>query len=185
MLLFYKIMSRQYLAETWLDPRQEFRPSPIQGIGSFACAPIRQGEVVEIIGGVIMTEAEFEIFRQAQSQFNAIQIAENLHLVERPEVTAQRGGGSLNHACDSNLWLADEVTIIARRDIVVGEELTVDYALFSGEAKAILDQDCQCKAAVCRHVITGDDWRLLAVQQCYYPHFSPFLNARIDRLKQR
>ncbi len=44
-------MARAYLARSWIDPRQKFRTSPIHGIGSFARAPIRQGEVVEIVGG--------------------------------------------------------------------------------------------------------------------------------------
>jgi uncharacterized protein len=101
-----------------------------------------------------------------------------------PEVTAQRGGGSLNHSCDSNLWMADEVTLIARRDIAAGEELTVDYALFSGEAGAVLEHACRCGSAVCRQIITGNDWQLPEVQQRYYPHFSPFINARIERLRQ-
>lgn len=78
-----------------------------------------------------MSEAEFRVFQRATARYNAIQIAKDLHLVEDPEITWQRVGGSLNHACDSNLWMADEVTLIARRHIVSGEELTVDYALFT------------------------------------------------------
>ncbi len=49
-------------------------------------------------------------------------------MIERPEVTGARRG-SLNHSCDSNLWMADEATVVARRDIAAGEELTLDYAL--------------------------------------------------------
>jgi len=114
----------------------------------------------------------------------SIQIDEQLHLVELPEVTVQRGGGALNHSCDSTLWMADEVTLIARRAIAAGEELTVDYALFSGEADAGLEQGCRCGSPVCRHITTGNDWQLPEVQQRYYSHFSPFINARIERLRQ-
>ena len=170
---------------TWIDPRQEFRASPIHGIGAFARAPIKQGEVVEILGGVVMTEVEFRTFVQTAQRYNAIQIGEELHLVELPEVTLQRAGGSLNHSCDSNLWMADEVTLIARRDIATGEELTVDYALFSGEADAVLEKACRCGSVDCRQIITGNDWKSPHVQQRYYPHFSPFINARIERLKQK
>ena len=177
--------TRRYRERTWVDPRQDFRASATQGIGSFARAPIQQGEVVEIVGGVVMTEEEFRAFQRITPRYNAIQIDEHLHLVERPEVTRQRGGGSLNHACDSNLWLADEVTLMARRDIAAGEELTVDYALFTLQADWALDQPCQCGALVCRHTITGNDWQLPEVQQRYYPHFSPFINRRIERLWNR
>ena len=175
-------MTRRYRELTWIDPRQEFRPAPTQGIGSFARAPIRVGEIVEIVGGTVMTEEQFSAFQRTTPRYNAIQIDERLHLVERPEVTEQRRGGSLNHSCDSNLWLADEVTLVARRDIAASEELTIDYALFTVQPNWALDRPCNCDAADCRRTITGDDWRLPAVQQRYRGHFSPFINARIQRL---
>ena len=128
-----------------------------------------------------MTDSEFHSFVKTTPQFNAIQIDEHLHLVELSDVKTQRDGGSLNHSCDSNLWMADEVTLIARRDIAAGDELTVDYALFSGAAEIIVENNCQCGSVMCRHIITGNDWQLTEVQRHYYPHFSPFLNARIER----
>lgn len=173
------MVSHTYLQQTWLDPRQEIRPSPIQGMGIFARAAIQPGEIVEIIGGRVMTEAEFRTFQTTADHYNAVQIGEHLHLVERTSVTQQRAG-SLNHACDANLWLADEVTIVARRAITAGEELTIDYVLFTAQPAWSLEQPCHCGAMVCRQQITGEDWRLPAVQQRYYPHFSPFINARIE-----
>jgi len=173
----------RYRSLTWIDPRQEFRASPTQGIGSFARAVIREGEPVEIVGGTLMTEAEFWAFQQVTPRFNAIQIGEDLHLVEDPQMTAQRKGGSLNHSCDSNLWLADGVTLVARREIAAGEELTVDYGLFTVQPDWKLEQPCHCGAVDCRHTITGNDWKIPAMQARYYPHFSPFINKRIERLR--
>jgi hypothetical protein len=37
----------------------------------------------------------------------------------------------MNHSCDANLWMGDEVTVVARCDIAAGEELTQDYALYT------------------------------------------------------
>lgn len=176
---------RRYLPKTWVDPRQAFRSSSTEGVGSFALAPIAQGEVVEIAGGIVMTEAEFRDFVRSNRRFNAVQVAEDLHLVELPEITDQRGGGSLNHSCDSNLWMADEVTLVARRDIAAGEELTVDYALFTAQPDWRLDKPCHCGSACCRRLITGNDWQIPEVQEHYYPHFSPFLNARIARFRNQ
>lgn len=177
------MVPRQYRERTWVDPRQEFRVSPTQGIGSFARAPIRGGEVVEIVGGVLMTDEGFVAFQRDAPRYNAIQVGEGLHLVERVEVTARREGGSLNHSCDSNLWMADEVTLVARRDIAPGEELTADYALFTAQPDWTLDRPCSCGAPTCRGAITRDDWRRPDVQDRYYPHFSPFLNRRIEQLR--
>jgi SET domain-containing protein len=168
--------------QTWTDPRQEIRSSPIQGNGIFARAAIHQGESVEIIGGQVMMEAEFETLQRNTPRYNAVQIGEGRHLVELPENTSQRAG-SLNHSCDANLWLADEVTLVARREIAAGEELTVDYALFTTHSQWVLDQPCRCGASVCRTTITGNDWKLPDVQERYRNHFSPFLNERIAELK--
>lgn len=173
--------NRQYLPETWIDTRQEVRPSSIQGLGIFARELIHAGEPVEIIGGELMTEEQFRVFQRSVHAYNAVQIDEDLHLVERLEITQKRLG-SINHSCDSNLWLADEVTIVARRDIAVDEEPTVDYALFSAQPDWVMDMPCHCGSEVCRRVITGNDWRLKEVQQRYHGHFMPFLNTRIKQL---
>lgn len=173
-----------YRAITWRDPRQRFDASPTQGIGAFAAAPIARSEVVEIVGGELMDEAAFRRFQSRHTRFNAIQIDEELHLVERPEVTARREGGSLNHSCDPNLWMADEVTLVARRDIAAGEELTIDYALFTAQPDWALDRPCRCGAATCRVTITGRDWERPELQARYYPHFSPFINRRIERRRE-
>ncbi|MBI5838849.1 MAG: SET domain-containing protein-lysine N-methyltransferase [Chloroflexi bacterium] len=174
-------MTRRYLLETWIDPRQDIRPSDIHGLGIFAREPVRQGEPIEIIGGDLMTDDELRAFQQITGRFNAMQIDEDLHLVEHPAITQQRLG-SMNHACDSNLWLADEVTLMARRDIAADEELTVDYALFSAQPDWVMDSACRCGSPFCRGVITGNDWKLKEVQERYRDHFTPFLNARIARL---
>lgn len=171
---------RAYLPRTWTDPRQELRASPTAGIGAFASAPIGAGEPVEIVGGRLMDEEQFRAFQATAARFNAIQIDEDLHLVEEPEITAARGG-SLNHSCDANLWLADEVTIVARRPIAAGEELTVDYALFTTDPGWALERPCACGAPDCRGRVTGEDWRLAAVRTRYAGHFSPFINRRIER----
>lgn len=176
---------KHYREKTWRDPRQQLKASDVSGTGAFASAPIRAGEVVEIIGGTVMTEDEFRAFQAENARYNAIQIGENLHLVEALDVTEARDGGSINHSCDSNLWMADEVTLMARRDIAEGEELTIDYGLFTVQTDWQLDQACQCGSDVCRHTITGNDWQLPEVQARYYPHFSPFINVRIERLRNQ
>jgi len=177
-------MTRRYLPKTWRDPRQDIRPSSIHGMGIFARQPIHQGEPVEIIGGDLMSDDEFRAFQQKVECFIAVQIDENLHLVERLTNTRTRLG-SINHACDSNLWMTDEVTLVARWDIAVDEELTVDYALFSAQSDWVMDGPCRCGSPFCRKMISGNDWKLKEVQARYRDHFSPFLNARITRLKQK
>jgi hypothetical protein len=175
---------KKYRYRYWTDPRSEIRPSPIQGQGLFAREPILAGEVVEILGGTLMTQTEFEAFLTSAKRFNAVQIAEDMHLVERPEVTEARGG-SVNHSCDSNLWMADEARVVARHDVDAGEELTVDYALHTANPDWELDGPCNCGSALCRGIVRGSDWRLAEVQERYRGHFSPFINELILRGSSR
>lgn len=169
---------KTYLPTSWYDPRVEIRTSTIQGGGMFAAQPIRAGEVVAIVGGTPMTTTEFAAYRAGVTRWNAHQIGEDAHLVDLIQ-SPDQVEGSLNHSCDSNLWMDDEVTISARRDIAAAEELTLDYVLTTVAPDWRLDQPCQCGAEVCRHTITGNDWRLPDVQARYAGHFVPFINERI------
>ena len=81
--------------------------------------------------------------------------------------------------------MADAVTVVARFDIVPGQELTIDYALFTAKSDWSLNAVCNCGAQVCRKTITGNDWRLPDVQNRYHNHFSPFLNERIKQVRMR
>ena len=174
---------KTYLPQTWTDPRIEFKKSPISGDGMFAREPFKKGEVVCIVGGIVMTDSEFTDFQATYRNYNAIQIDDHLHLVEDPHVTRTLEG-SMNHSCDSSTWMADEATLVARRDLELGEEATVDYALFTTQSNWMLDTRCHCGSPLCRRIITGDDWRREDVQERYRDHFSPFINRRIERLRK-
>jgi uncharacterized protein len=169
---------RTYLPTTWYDPRVEVRPSPIHGKGMFARQLICAGEVVVIIGGKVMTEEQFRAYTTTVSLYNAVQIGERTHLVDVPTAP-----GGMNHSCDANLWMRDEVTVVARSDIATGEELTQGYALYTTSPTWIM-KPCRCESPACRHVITGNDWQRPEVQERYRDHFSPFLNERIRRLRE-
>ena len=173
---------REYPSESRGDPRGEVRPSRIRGTGVFARQPIRQGEIVQVMGGRTVSGAELEaVFATATNYVNTVQIGEDLHLLEDLPRDAAGRELSFNHSCDSNLWMADEVMITARRNIAAGEEMTIDYALFSTSMVPgyILEVPCNCGSPYCRGVITGDDWKLPDVQERYRGHFSPFINERI------
>ena len=172
---------KTYLPQTWTDPRIEFRKSRISGYGMFAREPFKKGEAVCIVGGIVMNDSEFAAFQAIHRNYNSIQIDENLHLVEDPDVTRDLEG-SMNHSCDSSTWMKDEATLVARRDLEAGEEATVDYALFTTQSNWMLDNRCRCGSPHCRRIITGDDWRREDVQERYQGHFSPFINRRIERL---
>ena len=66
----------------------------------------------------------------------------------------------MNHSCDPNIWMADAITLVARRGIVPDEELTADYAVFEASEDFTSDWECLCGSLSCRQRVTGRDWRL-------------------------
>ena len=167
------MVQSNYPRTTWYAPGLEIRPSSTQGDGMFATRPIHEGEVVVIIGGTVMSDADFRAFIATAPRYNAIQIGENAHMVDIPT-----SPGGMNHSCDANLWLRDEVTVIARREIAACEELTQDYALYTTSPDWMINP-CRCGSPLCRHIVTGNDWQRRDVQERYKDHFSPFINERI------
>ena len=146
----------------------------IEGRGLFATEQIEPGTVLAIMGGTVLTDDEFRDVRLAK--YSAAAIDEGLNILHEPDTPLQYG----NHSCDSNMWMDDEIAISARRGIPVGAEATIDYALFT--VNPSWRMECRCGADQCRGVVTGDDWRLPALQERYRGHFSPFINQRIGRL---
>ncbi len=168
----------------------EARPSGIEGNGCFASSFIPAGTVVEHFEGeVVALEDLYRIEREGKYH-SSLAIDEGQHLLlnvidasSSPEkLDVGSGVGGFNHSCDSNLWMQNEITVVARRDIAAGEELTIDEALISDDPDFSMAQ-CRCGTSACRQTITGADWRLPDVQRRYEGHFSPFLNRRIERLK--
>jgi uncharacterized protein len=74
--------------------------------------------------------------------------------------------------------MRDNVTVVARRDIEVGQEITGDYAVWEAEPHYVLEP-CTCGTADCRGRITGNDWQLPAVQTRYEGYFLPYIARRI------
>jgi hypothetical protein len=91
-------------------------------------------------------------------------------------------GYFINHSCDPNSWMQDAFTLIARRDIKKGEELTADYAIWEADENYVSKWECHCNSPLCRKRVTGKDWRLKELQERYNGHFSPLLTKRINKL---
>lgn len=171
---------KTYLKDSWIDPRIEIRDSPTGGKGMFAREPIKKGEVVIIWGGTVFTEKEKK--KSLIKKHTTIGIAEGLYLghrLDEPDVPDQ----FLNHSCDPNLWMKDEVTLIARRNIAKGEEITADYAMWTTDEDWAMKEPCKCGSSLCRQKITGDDWKLKELHGRYKEHFAPFINERIKKLE--
>jgi len=169
--------TKTYLPKSWSHPALLARPSAVHGQGIFTTAPFTAGTVVMEWGGTVLQRAQLAT---VQNRHAIVAIGEGLYLGENADGSDSLDSW-LNHCCDPNVWLADEVTVTARRDIAAGEEILIDQALYLTPDTAWAF-DCHCGAALCRGRVTAFDWRRLDLQDRYGEHFSPFIVARIRAL---
>ena len=80
---YANVPDSKYELQSWIDPRIEIRPSPIGGKGMFAREPIKEGEIVIVWGGVVLTEEDITAGRFRKGTLAAI--AENLWLGGPPD----------------------------------------------------------------------------------------------------
>jgi uncharacterized protein len=117
-------------------------------------------------------------------RYSSPSIGEDQHILwGADDPVAAAGPGGANHSCDSNLWMLGERTVGARRDIAAGEEVTLDYAVFTVAPECRME--CHCGSTLCRGVVTGNDWQQSALQERYAVRFSPFINMRIETRGRR
>ena len=160
--------------------------SPIEGRGLFAVVaipagtPIFDDEPGDTVADshVVMTEDEFAAYIETVDKYNAVAIGGGLHRVNLNLDDPSTCG---NHSCDPNAWLSDDkTTLVARRDIAVGEEVTTDYALWSDTADWTMR--CNCGSQLCRGELTGQDWQRDDLQAAYRGHWPSFIELRIAEL---
>ena len=174
-------MSKRYLEQSWISPKLYTAPSSIQGTGVFTRQPIKVEEIVIVWGGQLFTQTDIDKGRVRQQTMVAID--EGLYLAE-PYDADLFIDDYMNHSCDPNVFMKDEVTLIARRSIEAGEELTLDYATWLNDPSYVLNTECNCRTPNCRKIMTGNDWKRPDVQKAYRGHFSPFINHRIESLNK-
>ncbi|KFE66537.1 SET domain-containing protein [Hyalangium minutum] len=180
-------MSRKsYLPHTWADERVSVKPSPIDGKGLFATRDIPEGTVLMVWGGQVVDRKTIDYSQYRAETVVAISEAEYLALPRSD--TREALDVYLNHSCDPTAWLIDEVTIVARRPIQAGEEITTEFATwFDYEPEVSYSENwaCKCGSPLCRKALSAQDWRRADLQEKYAGHFSPFLERRIHEERQK
>jgi len=168
----------------------EMRGNGIAGYGIVATRAIAKGEVLfrgEQRAQRIVTRrhvantwnaADRELFRHY-----AVPVSDEVYVMwdEDPNLWAPQ-----NHSCDANTSYVG-LDVLARRDIAVGEELTLDYAELLNEEGA--DFDCRCGAPNCRGHVRGSQGNSVTAREAsgdpasrpgVFPSTSPLA---IERLK--
>lgn len=167
-------MTQTIPTKNWITPKAEIKSSKIHGKGLFAKETIQKGEIVIVWGGHHYTDK-----KGAEKA-----ILDGKHIMQWDDDIFSFEGDSddvysINHSCDSNLWMDGAFTLTARKEIKKNDELTLDYALWLSDETYVSKWTCNCGKPCCRKIITGKDYRMKAVQSRYTGHFSPLMNKKI------
>lgn len=148
------------------------------GYAVFARSVIEPSELVGVWSGRVVATDALDTLPEA-IRHHTVQIEEDLFLASTSE---NEPPDFINHACEPNAGLDGQITIVALRRILPGEEVTIDYAMCDGSPYD--EFDCACGSAICRGKVTGNDWRNPVLWKRYAGHFSPYLQRRIDALQR-
>jgi len=168
---------------SWCDPRLIRRVSPIQGEGVFALAPIAAGELVIVFGGHVLSFSDLASLETLNPSAHRIildtgyQIADDL-IYSPVDETQLSIAECLNYSCLPNCGFSSEITLVAMRDILADEELSMDYALCISHA--MFAMDCNCGVPGCRRSLSVEDWRNPILQARYRGYFQPYLERKIS-----
>lgn len=164
---------------SYCSPKLEVRPSrEIGGRGLYAKEAILEGELLAVWGGEVFTRKELEAYPE-EITTHSIQVEEDIFI--GPVKIGEDPADFFNHSCNPNGWLVGQIVLVAMRDIQPDEEVCFDYATSDGSDYD--EFECLCGQPNCRKKITCKDWMLSELHERYKGHFSPYLQRRIDHLK--
>jgi SET domain-containing protein len=164
---------------SWIADGIESQGSKIHGTGLFSRRKFFPDETIIILGGTIFSADEVKQGKAIDQSTTGY--GEGFY-IGKPAL--QRYDTPLlddyvNHSCDPNLWLSGKLTILARRDIFPGEEITIDYSTWEIDEHWRLPGLCNCGSGICRRHVTGRDWRSALFQDRYKGHLLPCLADRV------
>ena len=160
---------------SYRSPKTVVLDSLIHGRGLFAREPIAKDEIVAIKGGYVFDDATLAAVESTLGSAE-VPIADGFSI--GPLREEEREGAMLftNHSCEPNVGVQGQIVFVAMRDIRAGEELTHDWATTDDDSYEI---ECNCGAASCRRVITGQDWRREDLREKYRGYISWYLERKI------
>lgn len=163
---------------SWLTKKVR-KVSFYDGYGLKVIKKIKKGEKVIVFGGYVMTSSQFESLPTELKHY-PFQIDNDLFF-GLSKISEVEEADYLNHSCNPTCGFGGEITIVAMRDLNVGEEITIDYAMCITSGK-IHSMKCLCKSKDCRKKITSNDWKNIELQKRYIGFFEPYIQEKINNL---
>lgn len=148
--------------------------SPTHGAGVFAVSPIEAGEPLIVFSGAVTSAAETDF-----ADYH-LQIGEAEYIGPSGDLD-----DLVNHSCEPNSGFVPESDryaplLVAKRDIAVGEEITMDYG-------AVIDEEgfagfpCSCGTPTCRGRVVSFRDLTDVKKQALKPWLMPYLREKYFR----
>ena len=122
-----------------------------KGKGVFALRSFQKGELVHIFSGDRLTSKKIDLRINAglEACDDPLQISRTIY-IDLDELSR-----SINHSCNPNCGIRQELKLYAIRDIQVGDEISYDYSTTVPQYKSWWKMRCHCKSTNCRKVISS------------------------------
>ena len=170
-----KILSK-IKSEGYVSPKVKKVKFKNKGYGLVAKKKILKGEIVSISGGIILSNSQAKkLFKQDQDYYYNI---EKDFVIAPLDPENPTDDWRMNHCCEPNCGVQGQIVFIAIKDILIGEELTFDYAMTETDPEYNLELNCSKKE--CRGCFSGEDWKLPKIQKKYKGYFSTFIEDKIQ-----
>jgi len=170
-------MQNQEQHFSWINSKLHLKKSGIEGVGYSVQAPIKKDEKLIVQSGQCVHVSEIDSIDNALEWYVGFQIETDVYYCPLAVADTRYLDGIffLNHSCSPNAGFSGQITLVAMRDIAVGEEITYDYAMTDIETdheEPWKPESCLCQSDNCRQQITGSDWKLATVQSKYNGYFA-------------
>lgn len=159
----------------WVHPSVYVYQTEEIGLGLASTDLIPVGSTVILFGGTLMSWREVCALPEDMQDI-PFQVADSIFfgIAKREDIGI---GERINHSCDPNTGFTSEMRLVAIRDILPGEQITMDYATCSSlESYRLI---CRCGAAQCRGIITGSDWKSPVLQRRLLAFYQPYLREKV------
>lgn len=165
-------------SESYVSPKVEKKHFAGKGYGLVASETIKQGEIVSISGGIILTEEQHALIVEAKGFGDYSYYIENGFLICPLNPENPSDDWRMNHCCEPNCGVRGQIVFVALREINTGEELTFDYAMTETNPEYSVELHCDKKT--CRKKFTGNDWKNPDIQSKYKGHMSLYIQSKIQ-----
>ncbi len=159
----------------WVHPSVVVHDTGRIGLGLVTLDLIARGSQVILFGGALMSWREVMALPEDMRDI-PFQVADDVFfgIPNRSDIGI---GERINHSCNPNLGFVSEMKLVALRDILPREDVTMDYATCTSMEDYHLV--CRCGEKNCRGVVRGTDWQLPDVQHRLGKYYQPYLRNKL------